>query len=66
MLLLAGVLVPVLRHTRFVLSLPMTLACGLALAAFLRGRGLQRAALLGTCALSLLGSVVAVRRFLHV
>jgi hypothetical protein len=55
-LLLAGSTIPVLRHTRFALSLPMVIAFGLALAAFLRGRWIQRGALLGTCALSLLGS----------
>jgi hypothetical protein len=55
-LLLAGALVPVLRHTRFALSLPMVLAFGLALATFLRGRWLQRGALLAAPALTLFGS----------
>lgn len=55
-LVLAGVAIPVLRHTRFVLSLPLLIAFGLALATFLRGRWLQRGALLGAAALTLLGS----------
>jgi len=38
LLLLSGVLVPVLRHTGFVLSLPMQVAGGLALAALLKRR----------------------------
>jgi hypothetical protein len=56
LLVLAGFAIPVLRHTRFVLSLPMVIALGLVCAGFLKGRVLQRAALLGTAALSLLGS----------
>ncbi|MBK7643203.1 MAG: hypothetical protein IPJ19_09155 [Planctomycetes bacterium] len=55
-----GLAIPVLRHTRFVLSLPMALAFGLAVAGVLERRGasrpVRRVGLVGTVAACLLGA----------